>query len=152
MNKFNSVDEILDFAIKNEQDAVDFYTKLAESTTNKAVQKVFLHNAAEEKSHKVKLERVKEEGVFRSEFPDGVRDLKISDYVVPATPTKIDDYAEALRLAMHREKGAFKLYMSLSKQTDNSDLKKLFLRLADEEASHKLKFELEYDEFVYREN
>lgn len=152
MEKFNSIDEILDFAINNEQEAADFYTRLSESTNNQAVKKVFLKNAAEEMGHKAKLTQVKERGEFSSEFPNGVRDLKISDYVVPVTPNKITDYAEALRLAMHREKGAYKLYLKLSEQTSNPDIKKLFLRLADEEASHKLKFELEYDEFVYKEN
>jgi len=152
MEKFKNIDEILDFAIKSEQDAVDFYNNLAEKTNNIAVKKVFIQNANEEKAHKIKLQKVKEEKVFSDEFKVGVLDLKISDYTVPKPPSKIDDYADALRLAMHREKGAFKLYTKLSESTNNNDLKKLFARLAEEEASHKLKFEIEYDDFVLREN
>ncbi|MEN8138901.1 MAG: ferritin family protein [Bacteroidota bacterium] len=152
MEKFNSIDEILDYAIQSEQDAVDFYTNLAEKASNIAVKKIFLKNADEEKVHKIKLEKVKAEGVFAEEFKGGVPDLKISDYIVAKPPSKIDDYADALRLAMHREKGAYKLYTVLGESTNNSDLKKLFARLAEEEASHKLKFEIEYDDYVLKEN
>ncbi len=152
MEKFNNIDEILDYAIQSEQDAVDFYNNLAEKTNNIAVRKIFIQNANEEKVHKLKLEKVKKERVFSDELAGEVIDLKISDYTVPKPPSKIDDYADALRLAMHREKGAFKLYTKLANSTNNKDLRKLFSRLAEEEANHKLKFELEYDEFVLREN
>ena len=152
MEKFKSIDEILDYAIKSEQDAVDFYNNLAEKTNNVAVKKIFIQNANEEKGHKIKLQKVKDEKIFSDEYAEGVPDLKISDYTVPKPPSKIDDYADALRLAMHREKGAFKLYTKLSESTSNSDLRKLFSRLAEEEANHKLKFELEYDEFVLKDN
>jgi|LGVD01.1.fsa_nt_gb rubrerythrin len=152
MDKFNSIDEILDYAIQSEQDAVDFYTNLSEKTNNIAVKKIFLQNANEEKGHKLKLEKVKAEGIFSDEFKEGVLDLKISDYTVPKPPSKIEDYADALRLAMHREKGAYRLYTKLSETTNNASLKNLFSRLAEEEANHKLKFEIEYDEFVLKEN
>lgn len=152
MDKFESVEAILDYAIQSEQDAVDFYNKLAEKASNKAVQKIFLKNAAEEQGHKLRLEKVKEEGLFLREFPEGITDLKLSDYITKKPPSKIEDYADALRLAMHREKAAYKLYIKLSTSTENPDMKRLFERLADEEASHKLKFELEYDEFVMKEN
>jgi len=152
MEKFKNIDEILDYAIKSEQDAVDFYTNLADKTNNIAVKKIFIKNANEEKGHKLKLQKVKDEGIFSDEYAGGVPDLKISDYIVPKPPSKIDDYADALRLAIHREKGAFKLYTKLSNSTSNKDLQKLFTRLAEEEANHKLKFELEYDEFVLKDN
>lgn len=152
MEKFDSIDAVLDYAIQSEQDAVDFYNKLAEKAPNRAVEKVFLKNAAEEKGHKVRLEKVKEEGLFLREFPQGIKDLKLTDYITKRPPSKIEDYADALRLAMHREKAAYKLYLKLSQSTDNPDMKRLFERLAEEEANHKLKFELEYDEFVLREN
>ena len=62
------------------------------------------------------------------------------------------NYEQTLVLAMKREKAAFKLYMKLSEKAPNENLKQLFLGLAQEESRHKLRFELEYDEFVLREN
>jgi rubrerythrin len=53
---------------------------------------------------------------------------------------------------MKAEKAAYTLYNSLAEATDNGELKKLFLMLAQEEAKHKLRFEVEYDEVVLAEN
>ena len=61
-------------------------------------------------------------------------------------------YQEALILAMKREKAAYKLYMKLSEIAPNDNLKKVFKGLAIEEAKHKLKFEIEYDDVIYKEN
>lgn len=61
-------------------------------------------------------------------------------------------YADALVLAMKKEKAAFKLYTTLSLRVDNIELKAVFQSLAVEESKHKLRFELEYDEYVMREN
>ena len=53
---------------------------------------------------------------------------------------------------MSQEKAAFKLYSTLADRAPNQDLKNLFLSLAQEEAKHKLRFEIEYDEYVLRDN
>ncbi len=55
-------------------------------------------------------------------------------------------------LAMKREKASFKLYTNLAERAPNDGLKDIFLTLAMEESRHKLRFELEYDEYVLREN
>ncbi len=55
-------------------------------------------------------------------------------------------------LAMKKEKAAFRLYLDLAAQVQSEDQKTLFLALAEEEARHKLRFELEYDKVVLREN
>ena len=61
-------------------------------------------------------------------------------------------YEDALVVAMQNEKAAFKLYMTLMEKAPTQALKDIFLSLAQEESKHKLKFELEYDEYVLREN
>ena len=60
-------------------------------------------------------------------------------------------FQDALVLAMKREKKAFKLYHDLSEIAPN-DLKDTFLALAQEEAKHKLRIELEYDNVILTEN
>jgi rubrerythrin len=57
-------------------------------------------------------------------------------------------YQEALLFAMKSEKAAFIMYTKLAEVTDDSSLAKVFLSLAQEEAKHKLRFELEYDDHV----
>lgn len=41
MENFQTVDEILDFPIGNEQDAADFYFKLADTTRDKSIRETF---------------------------------------------------------------------------------------------------------------
>lgn len=151
MKDFKNIDEILDFAIQNEQQAADFYYKLAQKTQIKAMQTTFNKFAKEEEVHKARLLKIKTEGVFEVEASNTL-DLKLSDYLVVDTATEHMTYPEALVLAMKREKAAFKLYMKLSSIAPNEDLRIVFKNLANEEAKHKLNFELEYDEIVYREN
>ncbi len=151
MKDFKSIDDILDFAIEEEQKAVDFYTDLSSRATSDEMEKVFEEFAQEEVSHKMRLMKVKEEGLYEMK-PEKVNDLKIADYIVNVKASPEMSYQDALVVAMNKEKAAFKLYMALSERAPNNDMKELFLSLAQEESKHKLRFELEYDEFVYREN
>ena len=58
------------------------------------------------------------------------------------------NYRDALVLAMKKEKAAFKLYSILAECMNDQVLKTTFLALAQEEAKHKLRFELEYDDLL----
>lgn len=151
MKKFDNVDDILDFAINEEQMAVDFYSELADNARTDDMRIVFTEFAEEEIKHKMRLLKIKEEGFYTLE-KEAVADLKISDYVVNVKPSTNMTYEEALILAMKKEKAAFKLYSALAERAPNADLKDVFLGLAQEESKHKLRFEVEYDEFVLREN
>ncbi|MEW6112313.1 MAG: ferritin family protein [Thermodesulfobacteriota bacterium] len=151
MQQWTSVDEVLDFAIKNEEEAAQFYTDLARRMERPWMSEIFKSFALEEEGHKRKLLDVKA-GKRLLASAAKVLDLKIGDYLVEGKPTKDLDYQQALILAMHKEKRAFKMYTDLAGATDDAGLKDLFLGLAQEEAKHKLRFEIEYDEFVMTEN
>jgi len=151
MDKFKNTDDILDFAIKNEQMAIDFYNELGKKSRNEEMRKVFEDFAQEEVKHKARLTKIKQDRVIEISEAN-VQDLKISDYTVHMTPKPDMPYEEALILAMNREKAAFRLYMNLSARVDDAGFKELFLSLAQEESKHKLRFELEYDEYVLRDN
>ncbi|TVQ12739.1 MAG: rubrerythrin [Bacteroidetes bacterium] len=151
MEKFKNIDEVLDFAMKSEQEAVDFYNQLASQMQNQEMKETFLQFAKEEVEHKARLQKIKDERLFDL-ADEQVQDLSISDYVVNVKPGPDMKYDEALVLAMKKEKAAFKLYTNLAKRTENAEIKAVFNSLAIEESKHKLRFELEYDEFVMREN
>ena len=55
-------------------------------------------------------------------------------------------------MIMKEEKAAFKLYSDLATKTTDSEFKQMFLMLAQEEAKHKLRFEIEYDDNILQEN
>lgn len=149
--QFDSVDAALDFAIKNEQEASDFYTGLAAKMEKPQLREVFEGFAAEERGHKAKLEAVKS-GKTEKLSKAKVLDLKIGDYLVEQKPSSSMDYQSALILAMKQEKAAFRLYSDLAASTDDAAMRDLFLGLAQEEAKHKLRFEVEYDDQMLREN
>jgi rubrerythrin len=151
MQQWASVDEVLDFAIKNEEEAAEFYTHLAGRMERPWMSEIFKSFALEEEGHKRKLLDVKA-GKRLLASAAKVLDLKLGDYLVEGKPTKDLDYQQALILAMHKEKRAFKMYIDLAGATDDAGLKDLFLGLAQEEAKHKLRFEIEYDEYVMTEN
>jgi rubrerythrin len=154
MKRFGSVPEILDFAISEEEAAAQFYTDLASKMDRAWMQRVFESFAEEEKGHKAKLLAVKEGQIDLFETKK-VMDLKIGDYLVDVDPDQTPqdlDYQQALIIAMKKEKAAFKLYNDLAASTDDANLYNLLLNLAQEEARHKLRFEIEYDEQFLSEN
>ncbi len=152
MDNFKSVDEVLDFAINQEQEAIDFYSELANKASRADIKKIYLDFVKEEIGHKVKLMKVKEEKSL-VELPDSmVTDLKISDYLVPVKATPDMSYQDALIVVMNKEKAAYRLYSSLAKMAPTEDTRNLFQKLALEEANHKLQFETEYDDNIMRDN
>jgi rubrerythrin len=154
MKQFESVNNVLDFAIEREQEAEEFYTDLAKKMDRPWMQQVFEQFAGEERGHKEKLLAVKS-GKTVLFATQKVLDLKIGDYLVDVdaeqAPTELD-YQEALIIAMKKEKAAFKLYTDLASSTDDENLAGLFQGLAQEEAKHKLRFEVEYDDQFLKEN
>lgn len=150
MKEWKSVEDILDFAIESEQQAVDFYRELAQKASKPEVRELFEEYALEEVGHKKKLEAVKAGNTLRP-VEGKIIDLKIGDYLVDIEPNPNLDYQSALVIAMKREKAAFRLYSELAARVDG-EMRELFLRLAQEEAKHKLRFEVEYDERILTEN
>jgi len=152
MKKFNSITNILDFAIKTEQEAINFYSELFKKTSNDDMKEAYKEFILEEQSHKDKLLKLKSEGKLSGIDESKISDLKISDYLTKQEPHENMDYTESLVIAMDKEKAAYKLYSDLAKITENEELKKIFKFLATEEAKHKLKFETEYDEIILKDN
>jgi len=150
--KFKSVNAILDFAIQRELDAAAMYKDLATKVTGDAMKKVFTGFSREEMSHKAKLDAVKSgKRLFTSEKK--ILDLKIGDHLEEVEPTKAElSYQDALIIAMKAEKAAYKLYNDLATSTSDAEVQEIFFGLAQEEAKHKLRFEIEYDDMILAEN
>ena len=146
-----SVEEILDFAISREQQAVDFYTKLSAIAPGKELQELMRSYAREEERHKDKLLAVKQHGTLDNAHKQPL-DLKMADYLVDVEETPEMTYQDALIIAMKREQVAFKLYTDMAEKVEGAELKSLFESLAREEASHKNYFESEYDDKILTDN
>ena len=150
MDTFDSFVAVLDYAIDKEIEASQFYVNLAKQMKNPAMREVFEAFAKEELGHKAKLEAIKQGKEIQP--VKNITDLRIADYTVDVEPAPDMSYQDALILDMKKEKAAFRLYLDLADQVENEDQKALFLSLAQEEAKHKLRFEIEYDNVMLHQN
>ncbi len=151
MDQWKNADEILDFAIGKEEEAAQLYTDLAAKAERPRMRTVFEQFAKEEQGHKAKLEGVKQ-GKQLEHAEKQIMDLKIGDYLIDVEPSPDVNYQDALIIAMKAEKAAFRLYSDIAAQATEPATRDLFHALAQEEAKHKLRFEVEYDDFVLKEN
>lgn len=151
MREFNNVNDILEFAMDQEQKAIDFYKHLASIALSDDMKGIFEQFAKEEIQHKARLNQILTDGIMTLKY-QVIQDLKVSEYLVPEEPSPAITYEQALVLAMKKEKAAFKLYTTLAEKVDNPELKQVFQLLAIEESKHKLRFEIEYDQYVFRDN
>ncbi|MDD3282850.1 MAG: ferritin family protein [Candidatus Cloacimonetes bacterium] len=148
VSEFN---EILDFAVAREQEAVSFYHALQEESKF-AQQKAMLQELEQmEMGHIVVIESIRQKGV-QPQFIEKVPNLKISEYLVKELDEKDLSYQSILIKAMKREENSFKLYTEMSLKFPDEELSTLFRRLASDEAKHKLHFEKLYDDFISKGN
>ena len=146
--KFN---EVIDFAIQGEKDAVVFYHELQTKSKFQA-QKIMLKEYEDmEKGHVIVLENIRKKGMQNIAIKE-VTNLNISEYLVDVEPSADMDYQDILIVAMKKEEQAQKLYTNMAGNFPGTELETLFLKLAAEEAEHKLQFETLYDEHVLKEN
>ena len=146
---FKSVDEILQFAIDREKDAVDFYASFAQEAPSEALKQTFMDFSKEEQKHVTLLSDISgNKEMIDSYELTTIPDLKISNYMVETEYEKGMPMPEVLKLAMKREEKSVKLYQVLGEKTDNADAKKLFQILVQEESKHKLGLESMYDDYL----
>ena len=138
MDKIDSVDEILEFAIAREVEANQLYTYMAGRMENPEMRKVCEDFAKEELEHKAKLEL---EVMKRGEV---VHDFDISNYMLDVGNKMDMDYKELLVLAIKKEEISVDLYTDLAAVVKDKESHEALLSLAEEETEHKLRFENEY--------
>lgn len=146
MKSWGSVEEVLDFAIGEEEKSARLYSELAQRMEEPALRETLISFAAMEQQHKEKLLALKQSGVDLHPSRVEALDLKVAEYMVASEMRPDMSYQEILTLAMRREKAAHDLYMDLAAGATTADVRDAFLVLAQEEANHKLYFETEYDE------
>ena len=152
MSKEMSFEDVLKFAIEQENQSVKIYTELLEKAKTPQAKEAFGHFVEIEKGHAHKLQNFKKEMIEKKKDRQIV-DLKISDYLVEMNPEADLDYRDILVIAAKREDRTRKLYEDLAqKYSDDPELKELFEFLANEEAQHKHDVEVMYDEDMAGDN
>ena len=129
MSDSYDITAILKAAIRNEEDAYDFYTEVAERATNPVVRQTFAELAGDELGHKVFLTSCLKDTCMLEDFPVGP-DYKVAE-ATPLPDLSVDmTPADALALAMKKEEQAARGYEALAKEAPDADRKKVFEKLA----------------------
>ena len=147
----SSIEEIINFAIDKEREAIGFYEDLAPKTEEPVMKDAILSMADEERKHEKLLMNLTPKKL-RFVHDTGKPDLQISDYLVETPFTKNSTYQELLIIAMKREEKSYALYSDLEARASDDATRKLFTFLKGEELKHKTRFEKEYEERVMGEN
>lgn len=140
-------EDFIEFAIKREEEAIKAYGDIAGIAKTPGLKKFLLDLQEEERNHKKLLQDITEEKVEFLEIKE-VDDLKISDYLVEEPPSPDMNFQDLLILAAKKEQKAVDLYSDLERKVSKKELKKLFEFLIQQEKSHKLKLEEEYEKHV----
>lgn len=146
---FDSLEEILRFAVEREQEAARFYEDLAGKEAFSAARETFRAFAREERKHESMLKDfLKGEKSLGDYTFEWIPDLRRSNYTVDMTYQEDMDYADMLRLAMKREEASLKLYNELAQHAGQAEALQVFRMLSQEEAKHKLTLETLYDDYM----
>ncbi len=144
-------EEILDFAVMREQEAIKFYQDLQNQSHFQGQLEMLKELEAMEKSHIIAIEKIRKAGV-KEEDIHKTPNLKISEYIT-ADPEILDlGYQNILIKGMKREETSFLLYSEMSVKFPDLEISTLFRRLAADEAQHKKFFENLYDDWMRKGN
>lgn len=144
--KLSSIGDVLRLAISREIKAQQLYVHMATMVDNPWLQTAIEDIARDERRHKVKLEAVR---IGSMDLPHReVEDLGLADILDDIEPHPDMTYRELLALAIKKENSASRLYETMANAWSEPDLKALFKKLAAEEADHKHRFEMQYEQLT----
>ncbi|MFP4528477.1 MAG: ferritin family protein [Candidatus Kapaibacterium sp.] len=146
----NKFQEIINFAIELEEQAAARYKDMRSMTKYDSSIKMLKDLERMEREHADTLRNLDKQEVedyTRRDIPD----MKIGEMMAETPPQKNMTYQEVLAHAIKSEEHSKKLYEGLAANSPSEGLRNAFLKLADEEARHKLELETIYDNEIMRE-
>lgn len=151
MSEFQSVKEIILFAVNLEKASQKFYEQLIRQIQSPSVCHFLQELAEQERIHEQKLRDILDSGdttLIQNEIDSEQIKMYIEAMDVPPSL----DYKGAIKVAMTKEKASQSLYSILAGSVENSGYAELFQKLSDQERQHKLFFETEYRRICISEN
>jgi len=133
---------IIERAIRNEQEAHDFYMDLARTVKDPEVKDTLTFLAREEQGHKAYLEKYRTEGFMAEAGP--TIDYKVAEHLAKPDIQKDITSQEVYLIAANREINAHRFYQGLAGLHPDGAVKAMLLRMAEEELKHKEKMEYLY--------
>jgi rubrerythrin len=144
MARLRTVRDVLEFAIAREMESYQFYMDLAQLPVQAEVQDMIHRLAGEELVHRIHLEAL-QAGEVAFARDEEVGHLNIEETLADVTPGPGMSYADLLVIAMKKEQAAVRLYANLASIATDRVQRAVLKKMAQEEARHKLRLEVEYD-------
>lgn len=146
---FQTIDALLRFAISKEQASKQFYLDLSAQMTDTVARRIFQTIAGQEEKHEeaLKLEMMKQGYTLSMQETDSAKspDFDWQERLELDPETINMDYADALMVAIQKERAAFQLYAQLISMAQEPQMRQMLLELAEQEMRHVIQFEREYD-------
>lgn len=143
--------EIIKFAVEKEEEAIQSYGKMMNMAKTQSLKKMLQELQDEEKGHKTLLQNVSTEKLDSLEIKN-IIDLHISDYLVEDPLSVEMSLQDLLIFAAKKEEKAIEFYSDLMVKAEREEIKKLFEFLVQQEKSHKLRLEKEYEAHFLEED
>ena len=140
-----SVSDILEIAIKREEEAYDFYMDTHAKVADPSVKETLEFIAGEETKHKAFLVGYRD-GNFGEKAlrMSAVVDYKIAAYLEEPRVDENMKPEEVYLVASHREQRSYLFYTELAHLHADGELREMLLKMANEELKHKEKMEYLY--------
>jgi rubrerythrin len=139
------VSDILEIAIKREEEAYDFYMDIHSKVVDADVKDILEFIAGEEKKHKAFLVSYRDGGLGVTTLRmSDVVDYKIAEYLEEPEVGENSKPEDVYLVASHRELRSHHFYTELASLHSDGDLREMLLKMANEELKHKEKMEYLY--------
>lgn len=145
-----TIADIIDMAIQRETEAYDFYMDIHHKVQDASVKDAVEFIAGEEIKHKEFLigYRAGNYGSDTLRMADVV-DYKIAEYLEEPQIETDSRSEDVYLIASHREGRSHLFYLELAGLHNDSDLKTMLLKMANEELKHKEKMEYLYSNTAF---
>ena len=140
-----TIADVIDRAIQREEEAYHFYMDIHSKVQDAGVRDTVEFIAGEEKKHKAFLVGYRE-GNYGSDAlrMADVIEYRVAEYLEEPEISKDSSSQDVYLVAAHREGRSYQFYSELANMHDDSKLKNMLTRMANEELKHKEKMEYLY--------
>jgi rubrerythrin len=144
---FNSLTDVLVYAVRKEHDAQELYLTFRDMVKDPGAKTLLEDLANQELGHKNMIENALKTGrVDKIGGKKRVTDLHLSDHMIADEIDRDSSAQDVMLYAMKQEQASYNLYRTLLDNYQDTELSDILSHLVKEELKHKETLEREYED------